>query len=284
MEKLRTFVSSKENPLSVIGPILVVAAITILWSVTKAVSPLLPAAGLIGLLFSWSGSHKGLWISQGLILLALAASIWMMPIDFYWQSTFALSLSLSLLVTYLSQSTVVEASSSKESVLQELSATLESTQQQVVALQGLLNDKDVFLGIARDELLHLQKQQRDWSNAVFQQKQKTAQLEETLEDQILDMIDSPEYRRLNGAYTQLKEQFKEKDRTLVDTRKELFHAQESTMALSQELDEFKLYGVPSEIAQLERHCVETEREAQEEIERLRAEIKHLEKLVSTEKE
>jgi hypothetical protein len=279
VEKLRAFVASKENPLSLVGPMLFAAAVAALWGLAKEVSPLLPAAGLIGLAFTWQGSKTSLWIAQGILVLSLAVSLWINPFDFYWQAAFALSLSLSLLITSLAQAEAIDGTVSSETTLQGLTSALEAAQQQATALQERLDDKDTFLCIARDELLHLQQQQRDWSNAVFEQKQKTARQEEALEEQVLGVIDSPEYRRLNGAYTQLKEQFKDKDLILTETRRDLFKAQESAAALSKELDEFKLYGVPSEIAQLQQHCVETEREAQEEIARLRAELKLLEQVV-----
>lgn len=282
MEKLRAFVASKENPLSLVGPLFFATALVLLWALSKEVSPLLPAAGLIGLALTWQGGKMSLWLAQSVLLLSLAVSLWINPLDFYWQAAFTLSLSLSLLITSLAQAAAIDTTRSSEATAEELSASLAAAQVQIEMLQSRLIDKDAFLTIARDELLHLQKQQRDWSNAVFEQKQKSARMEEVVEEQILDVIDSPEYRRLNGAYTQLKEQFKDKDLILTETRRDLFKAQENAAALSKELDEFRLYGVPSEIAQLQQHCVETEREAQEEIERLRAEITLLEGLKGTE--
>lgn len=281
VEKLRSFIDSKEKPLSLVGPLLLMLAITLLWGFSKEVSPILPAAGLVGLAFTWLGRSSGLWVAQTIIVLAVVAAIWSDPFDIYWKMGFGLSLSLSLFITSLAQTELVDTATTIDSQLQVKASELTEALNSVAVLQSTLQDKEVYLSIARDEFLHLQKQQREWSNAVFEQKQKTAQVEELLEDQILEATESPEYRRLNGAYTQLKEQFKEKDKVLTETRKELFLTQEQAGALSKELDEFKLYGVPSEIAQLQRHVAETEQQSLEEIERLRAEIQALEAIIES---
>lgn len=280
MEKVRSFVDSKENPLALAGPFFLAIAVTFLWFFSKEVSSILPAAGLIGLTLTWFGRTTGLWLAQGVVFSALAASLWSDPLDFYWQSGFAFSMSVSLFITSLAQTETIDKTLSVEKELQEKLAALAEVQTSLAVTQDTLQEKEAFLSIARDEFLLLQKKQREWSDAVFEEKRKLAKVEELLEEQIIEIVDSPEYRRLNGAYLQLKEQFKEKDQVLVQTRKELFQTQEQVNALTKELDEFKLYGVPSEIAVLQKHCAEAEQEYRDEIERLRAEIRALEELVN----
>lgn len=279
MEKLRSFVDRKENPLAISGPLFLVVALALLWGLSKEVSVILPAAGLVGLAFTWMGRSTGLWVAQTLILLTLIFSLWTNPLDYYWQMVFALSMSISLFITSLTQRDVVEYATSAEKLLAEKTAELTATLSVVSALQETLINKEAYLTIARDEFLHMQRQHREWSDAVFEEKRKVARVEELLEEQIIEIVDSPEYRRLNGAYTQLKEQFKEKDSVLIETRKELFHTQEQANSLAKELDEFKLYGVPSEIAQLQQHCAQIEQNYQSEAARLRAEIQALESVV-----
>jgi len=279
VEKLRSFVESKSNPLALIGPLLMALAMTLLWGFSKEVSLVLPAAGLVGLAVSWKGGRTALWISQGVVFVALIAAILIDPFDFYWQAGFALSLSLSLLITSLAQMDVVENVSSTEILLEERAQDIAVANSTLLTLQGQLREKATYLSIARNEFLHLQQQQRSWSDAVFEEKRKAAKIQEFVEDQVLEVVDSPEYRRLNGAYTQLKDQFKEKDSTLTNTRRELFLEQERANALSKELDEFKLYGVPSEIANLQAHCAEIESHYSDKIARLQSEIQALESLV-----
>ncbi len=100
-----------------------------------------------------------------------------------------------------------------------------------------------------------------------------------MEDQILDIIDSPEYRRLNGIYLQLKAQFKEKDQTLIETRKALFLAEEQVASLNKELEEINHLGIPDEVARLQKHCALIQNEYEGEITALKEEIKALEALV-----
>jgi hypothetical protein len=280
VEKLRTFVESKQNPLALTGPLLLALALTLLWGLSKEVFWALPTAGLVGLAFTWVGGRVLFWISQGLVLAALLATLFLDPFDFYWQMGFAASLSLSLVVTALSQNDVVTNATSMQSVLQEQSEDIEKANAILISLQLQLQEKEAYLSIARDEFLHLQQQQKSWSDAVFEERRIAAKALEKLEDQVLEAVDSPEYRRLNGAYTQLKDQFKEKDATLTTTRKDLFLEQERANALSKELEEYKLYGVPSEIATLQNHCAEIEAHYSEKITRLKMEIQALEAIVN----
>ncbi len=280
MQKIRSLVESKVNPLALVGPLYLTVSITILWVLSKDLFSLLPVAGLLGLVLTWLAGRTGLWVALSGILLSLIASIWLEPLDSYWQVGFSFSMMLSLIITSLSQSEVVDSATRTESLLQEHVRELTEANQSLVLVKAALQEKDAYLAIARDEFLNLQQQQRQWSDDVFEERRKNFKTQELLEDQVLDVIDSSEYRRLNGFFLQLKEQFKEKDLTLAETRKNLFQAQEEVNLLKREIEEHKIYGVPTEIARLEAHCIKLEQHYSEEVARLETEVEMLEELFS----
>lgn len=279
MQKIRSLVESKVNPLALLGPLYLALSIALLWVLSKDLTSLLPISGLIGLAVTWVGGRTGLWVALSGVLLSLIASIWMEPLDSYWQTGFAFSMMLSLIVTSLNQAETVDKITLTEKLLQERSAEHTQINLALALAQSSLQEKEAYLAIARDEFLNLQQQQRQWSDAVFEERRKHFKTQEFLEDQVVDIMDSSEYRRLNGFYLQLKEQFKEKDQILAETRKNLFGAQEEVHLLMKELEEHRVYGVPTEIARLEQHCVKLEQHYSQEISRLQAEVEALEELI-----
>lgn len=81
--------------------------------------------------------------------------------------------------------------------------------------------------------------------------------------------DTKELSRVQGLYNQLRAQFSEKSQNLDDTRKLLFHSQESVLALQKEIEEKYVYDQDQTIAAYEKHNLE-----------LTAQVKHLESEVA----
>jgi len=280
VQKIRSLVESKVNPLALVGPLYLTLSFILLWVFSKDLLALLPVSGLVGLAVAWVGGRTGLWIALSAVLLSLIASIWIDPLDSYWQVGFAFSMMLSLIVTSLNQSVTLDQADFIEKTLQEQLLELTQTNAALAVATESLREKETYLVIAREEFLNLQSQQRQWSDAVFAERRKVYKVQEQLEDQVVDAIDTSEYRRLNGFYSQLKEQFKEKDKILAETRKNLFSAQEEVHLLMKEVEEHKLFGVPTEVARLEEHCIKLEQHYGEELTRLEAEVAALESLFS----
>ncbi len=120
--------------------------------------------------------NYGFWISQLLIVAALITSLFLDPLDMYWQIGFASSLSLSIATLFLTR---LEALDDDIAIVNEFSSEakqIDEILKKTNALQAVIEDKNVYLAIAREELLHLQSQQKNWAEAVFAEKRKFAQL------------------------------------------------------------------------------------------------------------
>lgn len=89
------------------------------------------------------------------------------------------------------------------------------------------------------------------------------------ENEPVSQGDTKELSRVQGLYNQLRSQFSEKSQSLDDTRKLLFHSQETVLALQKEIEEKYVYDQDQTIAAYEKHNVE-----------LTAQVKHLESEVA----
>lgn len=93
--------------------------------------------------------------------------------------------------------------------------------------------------------------------AVIEQLQ---QIKTKMEESADTTLNDKNYRRLEGLYQQLRQQFSEKSEVLSATRKELFTTQEKLSALEKEMEEAKLYEDSETSASLHRLIAAAESE------------------------
>lgn len=92
--------------------------------------------------------------------------------------------------------------------------------------------------------------------------------------------DDREFRRMEGLYNQLREQFAQKSALLDTTRQELFHAQEKLLKSQKEMDEYKLLHEREADAQISKILRSAENELRNS-EQQQIEIEQLQDLIST---
>lgn len=107
-------------------------------------------------------------------------------------------------------------SAEKEQLQQESQLCLEQHQAELALLEKYI----------KDEKVHFQ--------LLLEEKDRY------LEEAARGIAESQEYRRLNGLYKQLKEQFAEKSASVDSVRQELFYAQESVSRLEREREEWQI--------------------------------------------
>ena len=101
------------------------------------------------------------------------------------------------------------------------------------------------------------------------------ELEAALNPEAEPAGDIKELNRVQGLYNQLRLQFTEKSQNLDETRKLLFHSQESVLALQKEIEEKYVYDQEQTLAAYEKHHVELSAQ----VKRLESEVAQLEDLL-----
>lgn len=121
----------------------------------------------------------------------------------------------------------------------------ERKEQEIATLQGL-HEKLL------QEFGEAQQKDYDWQQRYEEKTQEHVALQELQEKFLkefsqtqqnnIDLIDSREFRRIEGLYKQMRSQFEEKSEVLTETRKELFKTQEALSALQKDFQEISLEG------------------------------------------
>ncbi len=88
------------------------------------------------------------------------------------------------------------------------------------------------------------------------------------------------YKKVEGKYNQLKEQFEQKSEVLNETRRQLFRAEEKVMQLKLDYDEESLYQLNESDASMEQHILNIWNESQDKIQELNEEIKALQSIIT----
>ena len=86
-------------------------------------------------------------------------------------------------------------------------------------------------------------------------------------------------RRAEGMYIQLKEQFNNKSNILDETRRQLFHAQESLMALQRDVKECEQFRNDPHMQNLINHILKMQQHTDHREKSHKSEIEHLEGII-----
>lgn len=89
------------------------------------------------------------------------------------------------------------------------------------------------------------------------------------------------YKKVEGKYNQLKEQFEQKSEVLNETRRQLFRAEEKFMQLKLDYDEESIYQLTESTASMEQHILNIWNESHEKIQELNQEINALQSIITS---
>ena len=158
----------------------------------------------------------------------------------------------------------------KESILQEAYSIRGEATERLKLLSQQMEEVERAREEVHRQLDALPKQDLEQKELEIQE------LKEQLHKQQSSSTPSAEMHRLEGLYAQLRQQFEEKSRVLVQTRKELFKLQTEVALKAKEEELEALSGNREEALSIEMGLSEVV----EECARLEAEVKALEELIS----
>ncbi|ADI38204.1 putative uncharacterized protein [Waddlia chondrophila 2032/99] len=253
---------------AIVGPLICLFSLFVISIKNAQVPFFLPFALLIGMPVCWRWRLWG-WGGATLFLIAcLAFEYDLIPLEErFWVVGISFSNSLALLITALSfeevetqiESLGVESRSrlenlwkvdeKKQAIEQELAAKKE----EVKNLKFKVRSFQKLIDLSTEEM-HSARADHDKILQEFCQiKDENEKLTELLAK---SESDPP----MEAKYRQLREQFKEKANVLVETRRDLFLANEKISRLQRELDEERWYTLSEVEELLEKHILELSRE------------------------
>lgn len=115
-------------------------------------------------------------------------------------------------------------------------------------------------------------------NEIHQLKAQLQQVQEPSEEGTIDLR---EFRRIEGLYQQLRQQFEEKNEVLNATRRELFIAQEKLLATQKDLEEAELKNENTVVKSLRQQLEEAEYERDILEKQYAVETQHLHELIDS---
>lgn len=125
----------------------------------------------------------------------------------------------------------------------------------------------------------LEKEEMKKSCAKLEQAVEAIQLEENESQNIKELTFN--FKKIEGKYNQLREQFELKTEVLNETRKELFKTEEQLLQLKLEYDEIQVYHLNDAAASMENHILKMIQESEEKIHEMQSEVDALQAIVTS---
>ena len=88
------------------------------------------------------------------------------------------------------------------------------------------------------------------------------------------------FKKIEGKYNQLREQFEQKSEVLNETRRELFKTEERLLELKLQYDESEIYHLSETASLMQKHICQVTQDSDEKIQELQLEVNALQDVVT----